>query len=214
MVVLIGPPFGEPTYSETPTKRSVVLHCLGRHEEASRAIKRAQEIDPLSPVIGLNVAISSYFEGHYERALQEMDAVIAIDSSFSPAYYRKTYSLVKLGKTQEAYTASLKGVEISGRSPEAVSFLGYCAGLLGMRDEALKIAKELEQRYASGMSVGYFVARVYAGLGDDQESFRWLNADRENHSGSMIWLTQDLEWDPYRSDKRFVGLLKEIGLQK
>jgi serine/threonine-protein kinase len=192
----------------------ILLHTLGRHEEAFRAIKRAQELDPLSPVIGLNVAIAYYFEGNYERGLQEMDAVLAIDSSFSPAYYRKAQPYIKLGELQKAYTASLKGKDVSGRSAEAVSFLGYCAALLGKRDEALSIAKELAQRYATKTCPGYYIARVYAGLGDDTNIFKWLNADFENHSGSMIWLTQDGEWDPYRSDPRFEDLLKKIGLKK
>ncbi|HCV42181.1 MAG TPA: hypothetical protein DGH68_01760 [Bacteroidetes bacterium] len=192
----------------------ILLHSLGRHEEAFRAIKRAQELDPLSPVIGLNVAIAYYFEGKYEGALREMDAVLGIDSSFSPAYYRKAQSYIRLGKLQEAYASSTKGVEVSGHSPEAVSFLGYCSGLLGRRDEAVKIVKELEQRYTTRTCPGYYIARVYAGLGDDKDVFKWLNADLQNHSGSLIWLTQDGEWDPYRSDPRFVDLLKKIGLMK
>jgi tetratricopeptide (TPR) repeat protein len=192
----------------------ILLHTLGRHEEAFKAIKRAQELDPLSPVIGLNVAIAYYFERNYERALREMDAVLAIDSSFSPAYYRKVQPYTKLRKLQEAYDAASKGVEVSNRSAEAISFLGYSAGLLGKRDEALNIGKELEQRYASRTCPGYYIARVYAGLGDDKDIFKWLDADVENHSGTMIWLTQDPEWDPYRSDPRFVDLLEKVGLEK
>ncbi|MEO8167531.1 MAG: tetratricopeptide repeat protein, partial [bacterium] len=193
---------------------SILLHTLGRHEEAFTAIKRARELDPLSPVIGINVAIAYYMEGQYERALQEIDAVLRIDSSFSPAYYRKSQSYVKMGRVQEGYAASLKGVQASGRSGEALSFLGYCAGLLGRKDEASNLAKELEQRFATGTCPGYYIARVYAGLGDDKNIFKWLNADFENHSGTMIWLQQDREWDSYRSDPRFIDLLKKIGLAK
>lgn len=203
-----------PNYPTAYHWYSIMLHSLGRHEEASRAIRRAQELDPLSPVIGLNVANSYSFEGNYEKAIQGMDAVLAIDSTFSPAYYRKTAPYLKLGKKQEAYIAASKGVEVSGRSAEALSLLGYCSGLVGKRDEALKIVKELEQRYAVQTSLGYYIARVYAGLGDRDGIFKWLHVDLENHSGSLIWLSQDLEWDPYKSDPRFLDLLNKIGLKK
>jgi serine/threonine-protein kinase len=203
-----------PNYPTAYHWYSILLHSLGRHEEASKAIKRAQELDPLSPVIGLNVAIAYAFEGNYEKAIQGMDAVLAIDSTFSLAYSRKTVPYLKIGKKQESYIAASKGVEVSGRSAEAVSFLGYCSALIGKRDEALKIVKELEQRYAVQTSSGYSIARVYAGLGDPDGIFKWLHLDLENHSGSLIWLTQDSEWDPYKSDPRFLDLLDKIGLKK
>lgn len=79
---------------------------------------------------------------------------------------------------------------------------------------ALNIAKELERRYAARTCSGYYIARVHAGLGDSEGIFKWLDADLENHAGTMIWLIQDGEWDPYRSDQRFVNLLKKIGLKK
>jgi serine/threonine protein kinase/Tfp pilus assembly protein PilF len=92
-----------PNYPTAYHWYSIMLRGLGRHEEASRAIRRAQELDPLSPIIGLNVAIVYSFEENYEKAIQETDAVLAIDSTFSPAYYRKTAPYLKLGKKQEAY---------------------------------------------------------------------------------------------------------------
>lgn len=203
-----------PNYPTTYHWYSILLHTLGRHEEAFTTIKQAQELDPLSPVIGINVAIAHYMKGEYEKALQVIDAVLLNDSSFSPALYRKSQSYVKIGRVQEGYAASLKGVQASGRSAEAVSFLAYCAGLLGRKDEARNMAKELEQRFASGTCPGYYIARVYAGLQDDRNIFKWLNADFDNHSGTLIWLTQDREWDPYRSDSRFVDILEKIGLKK
>ncbi|MEX1276629.1 MAG: protein kinase [Bacteroidota bacterium] len=203
-----------PNYPTTYHWYAILLHTLGRHNEALTAIKRAQELDPLSSIIGINVAIAYYMKGEYARALQHIDAVLLSDSSFSPAYSRKSQFYVKMGRVREGYAASLRGVQASGRSAEALSFLGYCAGLLGRKDEALTMAKELEQRFASGTCPGYYIARVYAGLGDDKNIFKWLNVDFENHSGAMIWLPRDPEWDRYRSDPRFVEILKNIGLEK
>ncbi len=201
-----------PNYPTTYHWYSILLHRLDRHEEAFKAIKRAQELDPLSPVIGLNVGLAYYMDGKYERALQEMDAVMAIDSLFGLCYSRKSQVYAKLGRLKEALAMASRGVEISGRSSEAVSFLGYCYGRMGRRDEALKIAKELEERYAIKTSTGYYIARVYVGLDDRDNIFKWLNVDLENHAGTMIWLNQDRELEPYRSDPRFIELNKKVGL--
>ncbi len=203
-----------PNYPTTYHWYSILLHTLGRHEEARRAIKKAQDLDPLSPVIGLNVAIADEFDKKYEDALREMNEVIAIDSSFSPAYYRQSIPLVKLGRLQDAVAVCEKGVKASARSSESLSFLGYCSALLGKRDVANGIARELEQRYAARGCTGYNIALVYAGLHDDTNVFKWLDVDFQNHAGSLIWLPQDEVWDAYRSDPRFVDLMKKVGLAK
>ncbi len=203
-----------PNYPTTYHWYSILLHSVGRHEEAFKTIKRAQELDPLSPVIGINVGLAYYMEGKYERALQEMDAVLAIDSLFGPAFSRKSQVNAKLGSLNEAFAMASRAVEVSGRSSEAVSFLGYCYGLMGRRDEALKIAKELEERFTNKTSTGYYIARVYVGLDDRDNLFKWLNVDLENHAGTMMWLNQDRELEPYWSDPRFVDLLEKTGLKK
>ncbi len=201
-----------PNYPTTYHWYSILLQTLGQRDEAFKLIKHAQTLDPLSLVIGINVGLAYHLNGEYERAIQEMHAALRIDSSFSVAYYRQSEPYVKLGKLQEAYVASLKGVETSDRSPEALSFLGYCAALLGKTNEAVSILHELEERAAHGTCPGYYIARVSAGLGDSEKIFKWLNVDFENHSGSVIWLTQEDVWDPYRSDPRFVELLTKLGL--
>jgi len=203
-----------PNYPTTYHWYYILLRTLGRNEEALKAIKRAQALDPLSPIIGLNVAMASFAQGKYEEAIQEMDAVLAIDSSFSSAYYQKALVFSILGKRQEAYAMALRGVAVSGRSSEALSFLGYTAGLMGKREEALSVEKELEQRHSNRTSPGFYIARVCVSLGDDNGVYKWLNADLDDHSGSLIWLSQDKEFDAYRSDKRFVDLLTRIGLTK
>jgi TolB-like protein/Flp pilus assembly protein TadD len=202
-----------PKYPTTYHWYSILLHTLGRHEEAHRAIDRAQELDPLSPVIGLNVAEAFFQEAHYERALQEMRAVLAIDSSFSPAYYRQGRPYLQLGKPNEALAAVKKGVEVSGRSAESLSFLGYVLGRIGRKNEALEIARELEQRNAAATCPGYFIARVYAGADDRDRAIKWLDASVNDHSGAMLWLTHDPEWNVYRSDPRFVEILGKVGLR-
>ncbi len=203
-----------PQYPTTYHWYSILLFALGRGQEATSAIRRAHELDPLSPVIALNVALASYQNGAYEKGIEQTNEVIALDSSFSPAYSRKAQMLAKMGRLEEAYSAALKAVRISDSSAEALSFLGYSAARLGKRDEALNIVNELEGRYTLKTSGGYYIARVYLGLGDTQSVFKWLNVDFGERSSSMIWLRQDLEWGEYRSDPRLVELLRKVGLTK
>ena len=63
-------------------------------------------------------------------------------------------------------------------------------------------------RYASG----YAVAVVYAGLGDRERAFAFLDAAYRERSHWLVWLRRDPRWNDMRADVRFQNLVKKIGL--
>jgi hypothetical protein len=53
---------------------------------------------------------------------------------------------------------------------------------------------------------------VYAGLGDKNRAFVWLNKAVAGRSHWLVWLNRDPRWDRLRSDPRFADLAKRVGL--
>ncbi len=80
----------------------------------------------------------------------------------------------------------------------------------GKRDDAQQVLAELikksEQTYVSD----YDVAVIYAGLGDRDQAFAWLEKAVEQHSFWLSWLKLDPRLDPLRSDPRFSHLLQRV----
>jgi hypothetical protein len=58
----------------------------------------------------------------------------------------------------------------------------------------------------------YCIAMIYAGLGEKDEAFQWLEKGYEEHLSSMIYLSSDQFWNGMRSDTRFADLRRRIGL--
>ena len=85
--------------------------------------------------------------------------------------------------------------------------------MTGRRAEALSILKELEEKYKKGESSGQFLAGVYAGLGDKDQAFAWLEKDFQQRSGQLPTIAWRLHFDGLRSDPRFVDLLRRMGLK-
>jgi len=56
------------------------------------------------------------------------------------------------------------------------------------------------------------VAAVYAGLGDQNRAFDWLNKGIEERSASMVFLKIDPFFDSLHAHPRFQDLLRRIGL--
>jgi hypothetical protein len=68
-----------------------------------------------------------------------------------------------------------------------------------------------KQKYISG----YFVARIYAALGDKDKAFAWLEKAYEDRSMASGFGTikTNPAYDPLRSDPRFQDLLRRMNLQ-
>jgi hypothetical protein len=58
----------------------------------------------------------------------------------------------------------------------------------------------------------YFFARIYARLDERDRTLEWLREAYDRHSDYLVVLKVEPIFDPLRSDPRFTGLLRNIGL--
>jgi hypothetical protein len=99
------------------------------------------------------------------------------------------------------------------RTDRTVSELGYTYALTGRPDKARGLVKELEQltkrRYVSPVNI----ARIYAGLGQQELVFRWLQKAYDDRSDHLLALGVDPSFDAARSNPRFADLMRQLGLE-
>jgi tetratricopeptide (TPR) repeat protein len=114
---------------------------------------------------------------------------------------------------REALMEYEKYFAVNHGSTRALGYLGHARGRLGDRSQALWVLEELralsKQRFVSA----YYFALVYAGMGEKDQAFAWLEKACEERAGQVVFLKVDVEWDPLRSDPRFAGLVRRVGLQ-
>ena len=82
----------------------------------------------------------------------------------------------------------------------------------GRKAEARKILAELQSLSEHSYVPATDMALIYAGLGDKDKAFAWLDKAYEEHSFSLSNLKVEPRFDPLRSDPRFADLLRHIGL--
>ena len=90
--------------------------------------------------------------------------------------------------------------------------LGHVYGITGKERQTLAMIDELKQLSARGYVPSTSIAFVYAGLGDKDQAFAWLEKAYEEHSFQNQWLNVEPRWDSLRSDPRFADLMRRIGL--
>ena len=201
-----------PNYASAHHWYCLWLEVMGRSDEALGEIKLAQELDPLSPVINTNLARHYLKRGDLDAAINECRKVIELSPNFPDAHRILALAYQKQGRHDEAITECQKAVELSGRSSGTLGALGYGYAVAGRRSEALATLRELEDRYARREVLGASIALIYAGLGDKDQAFQWL--ERNFQEGGPLQNAMLLQpyLDTLRSDPRYADLLRRMGL--
>ena len=58
-----------------------------------------------------------------------------------------------------------------------------------------------------------YLAAVYAGLGEKDQAFAWLERDFQARTGILIYITGLPDYDTLRDDPRYTDLLRRMGLR-
>jgi TolB-like protein/Flp pilus assembly protein TadD/class 3 adenylate cyclase len=201
-----------PNYPTAHHWHGVNFYITGHLDDAEKEIKRAQELDPLSPIISANLAIISLLRNDTNAAIEQCQKIIELDSNHISGHDWLGWAYVKQRRYPEAIAEREKVVELSQRSGPQLSGLGYVYALAGRRDEALAILKELEERYARREAVGQHLAAVYYGLGDKDQAFAWLEKDFQEHSAELQHIMERVQFEQLRREPRGVDLIRRMGL--
>jgi serine/threonine-protein kinase len=191
----------------------LLLADQNRMDEYFAAIEKALSLDPLSPVILINMGMAyDRSKDDEETATMYFEKALELDAGFAPAYRQLGRMQVHRGRLDQGLTNLQKSVDLSSRASEDLSSVGHCLGLMGRTEEAVMLLDELRDRYVRKETPAYNVARIYAGLKESTKVFEWLQRDYEDRTGFITWVGYDFEWEEYHSDPRYQTLLKNIGL--
>ena len=94
----------------------------------------------------------------------------------------------------------------------SLALLGYAHARLGERNQALRMLEQLEAASKERYTPAFCFAVVYAGLGEKDQAFTWLEKAYEERTSRLGYLKVEPLWDPLRSDPRFADLVRRIGL--
>ena len=84
--------------------------------------------------------------------------------------------------------------------------------MAGRRAEARKVIDELEQLSKRKYVSPYFIAVIYSGLGERDQTFAWLEKAYQERHPYMTLIGVEPVFDPVRSDPRFADLVRRVGL--
>ncbi|HWR17681.1 MAG TPA: winged helix-turn-helix domain-containing protein [Terriglobales bacterium] len=187
------------------------LSQMGRASEAESEMRRARELDPLD---GLNHALSAQtaFQGRdYVEATRHARQAIMLDSTLWIGYLQLAQAYEALNENQLALAALEEAAQFSAGNSKVPSLKGYVLAKTKRTKEARAILQSLLSRSREMYVPPYAIALVYAGLGEPEAVFAWLEKAYAARDIHLIFLPVDSKWDRYRSDHRFHALLSRCG---
>jgi DNA-binding winged helix-turn-helix (wHTH) protein/TolB-like protein/Flp pilus assembly protein TadD len=186
---------------------------MGRLEEAIAETRRAQQLDPLSPVFNAFVGATLYFARRHDEAIEECRKTVDLHPDFGVAHWYLGRAYLQKGRLQEALAELQKAVTLSGGSPLMKGTLGVGYALAGDRAAAEGTLAELEKLRAESYASALDFADIHVALGDRERAFRWLDQAAAERAFHLIYLKVWPELDPLRPDPRFKALILRLGLE-
>ncbi len=204
---------GHPGYAQGRYWFGLYLMSQGRFEEAFAQIRRAEELDPLAPIIHTAAAFARMIAGDHDGVLDQARKALDLVPDFWQANAMSSLGFLRKGKWDEAIAEGEQAVRLSGGAPWALMTLGIVHAESGRRREAQEVLERMEQRRSEGYFPPTYIAFVYAALGEVDLAFEWLDRAYEERD---IFIT-DLKVRPVleglRSDPRFTQLLRRVGFE-
>ncbi len=200
----------DPSYTFARGPLAICLTAQGQLAEAVAVLDTARAADPLAAGV-INLLGRVYvIAGRPDDAIRVLKQVLELNPQLDLAYQQLGHAYLQKGMNAEAIAALRQAASLSG--PRDSAQLAYAYAVTGQRAEAEGILRTLlaPARRGAG-AVPYYVAMAYAGLGDTDEAFQWLNRSYDDGT-SLALVRVDPGFVRLRADVRWRELLHRAGL--
>ena len=193
---------------------SQYLWAMQRFDESVAEAKRAQQLDPVSPFVNTWAGAAYFYAGRAEEGMASMQKALELDATFSDASLVLARAHFAQGMHSEAVAELQKALTFNDKEVLVLGALSHVYARTGHREEALKLVGKLKRIEAeqSGYVAPFGLIWAYAGLGDKDQAFAWLERACDEHRDRIVWLNVDPLLESLRSDPRFHELVRRVGL--
>ncbi len=186
------------------------LAVMGRHEEAIAEIKRAEECDPLSPILPTAEGWAFFVARDYDHAIAPLRKALDMDANFPRAYGDLGGVYVQKEMWQEATTQLQKATTLEPDAPDYLAWLGYAYAAAGKTKEATAVLERLKSMASRRYVSPFQMAALCTGLHRKDDALLWLEKGYDERDVYMPRLKVEPALDPLRSDPRFQDLLRRM----
>ena len=201
----------DPNYSTARHWYALFLAAQGHFDEALRQMNRAQELDPVSPIIKAGMARCYYYKGQYDLAIEGYRGALAMDPNLAPARFGLGLVYAQQSMFDNSAREFRKGFELLGGHEAVLTALSLA--FADKADRAKEALEELEVQAETEYVPALYFALVYSFIGERDQACRWLARADEEGSDYVRFLKVEPWFNGLHSDARFGDFLKRMNLR-
>jgi TolB-like protein/DNA-binding winged helix-turn-helix (wHTH) protein/Flp pilus assembly protein TadD len=186
------------------------LSNIGRGKEAIAEMEKAENLDPISPIVNADLAELLLIQNLPDESIQQSLTSIEMNPGFAYAHAQLAQAYIEKRMFKGAVRELQKAIQISGENPALSANLARAYAGLNRKPEAVALLNNLKNSSAPDYAHAIHIAMIYTALGDRDEAMIWLKQGFENRFNPGV-LTRPC-FDPLRSDPRFQDILRRVGL--
>ena len=201
-----------PNYAWGRTNYENYLAWTARIKQARAELAKSRELDPGLSFDGCESG-DNFLLRDYEHLLESSRRGLVSDPNDWLGHYFLGVAHEGLGRRLDAIPEYQKAIEMSHGDQDPVAALAHAYAVTGKRSEAEKTLRDFDRKSKTAYVSPYLIATIYAGLGDKDKAFEFLEKAYEERSWDIPWqIKADVRIDNLRSDPRFRVLLRRMGL--
>jgi TolB-like protein/DNA-binding winged helix-turn-helix (wHTH) protein len=193
-----------------------VLSAAGRHDDAIASIQRAQELDPLSPLVNADAGWYYIYARRFAEAIPQCRRALEMNPKSAYAVECIMESHRALGKLDEALTDSqqlvrMRSVRFTGAA--SGSLVAYSTPLEGLRQQTQWTLSGVTQLSRQHLYISpYELAILHVRLNQKEEALAELEQARARQDTMLVLIDVDPRMDPLRNDPRFIRFRRSVSL--
>lgn len=179
-----------------------------------RGIEYAEQwarLDPLNPWANAYVAIASWQANQPDRALSEIDKVIAANPDYWVAHFVRTQALIDLDRNDEALVSAQRALELNPERGFAISDVAATYALVGNVVRSRQFLGEFERRQSASWCAR---AGVLMALKDNEGALSALEQAYDVRDPLLIETLHYRRYLPLHGDPRFRRLVELLGQER
>src|SRR6266700_3398133 len=185
--------------------------CTVLAEDGVAPPRRAVELDPLAPLLVMQLGMTLTGAGRYEEAVSSFRRA----GDLAPMMFQATIHLGlvfnHLGRSDEAIGPLEVAVTTSGRHPWTLAALAVCDSSLGRQADVEAIHDELVARARREYLQSTVLAIVAASLGCTDDAFALLERACDEHDGILVYSKRYPFFRQLQADPRMARVYQRIG---
>ena len=201
-----------PSYSTGHHYYATFLMAMSRHAEALEEMKKAEALDPLSPIIATFIGKAYYYGGNNDEAIIRYEKVLDTDPEFRVARSFLIHSLEQAGRFDQATAQAKIEAAQAGLGSDSAASLEHAYKATGATGYWKEVLRQVEGGKDPGAGLDLDIAAIYTKLGNKDRAFDLLERAYVQRNMWLMNLKVDPRFDGLRSDPRYEGLLRRLRL--